>query len=110
MIELEHIGNQIREVIRFLSEVDSTSYFEQMRYLNFLLDLIDNKQYKLVFDKLDSAELWGGSGSLLESEYNMSTNQRAELEELLIKLLILIKDTGKMGKRAKSALKFLHHE
>ncbi|MEJ0101536.1 MAG: hypothetical protein WDO19_02780 [Bacteroidota bacterium] len=107
MIYTEMFTKDIDRVIHFLSEVDSSSYFDQMNYLNQLNDLIRNKQYDAFFEKANGSELWGGSGSIWESEYGMSVQQRKIFEGLLISLLKLLKENNKMEKRAKSVFKIL---
>lgn len=110
MESLNKTADDIKKIIQFLNEVDSASYFEQMSYLNMLIDLIGKRKYDVFFEKADSAELWGGAGSLLESEYGMSADQRKVFDNLLLNLLISLRNAGKIGKRAKSALKMLGNE
>jgi hypothetical protein len=103
----EKLVDGIVRIIHFLDEVDSSSYLEQMNYLHSLTDLINRQQYDIFFEKVNSSELWGGSGSLWESEYGMSSEQRSIFEGLLLNLLNLLKENNKMGKRAQSAFKIL---
>lgn len=90
-----------------MNGVDSSSYFEQMNYLNLLIDLIRGKQYDAFFEKVNSSELWGGSGSIWESEYGMSLQQRQVFKGLLLNLLNILKKNYRMEKRAKSVFKIL---
>ena len=108
MIDSEKLINAVNKLIQFLNEVDSAVYYEQINYLNFLIDLIKNKQYETFFVKANSSELWGGSGSIWESEYGMSEQQRQIFENTLLDLLNLLKENNKMDKRAKSVFKILN--
>ena len=102
----EGIKESIRDIIRFLEGLDSGAYFVHLKYLNDLLDFTDDEQ-KICLEKINSAELWGGSGALWESEYAMNGLKRKDFERLLLNLLEEMKKEKILGKGAKSVYKIL---
>jgi len=107
MIDEEKFIKSIDEIYRFLNDIDPSAYFEQINYLLLLIELIQTKQYDTFFKNINNSELWGGSGAIWESEYGMSVEQRKVFTKLLLDLLIILKETNKINKRAKSILKYL---
>lgn len=107
MENIEEFKSSINNMIDFLDNVGSGLFFDQMNYLQELLDLIENKQYNPFFEKINSAELWGGSGSVWESEYGMTAQQRIVFENILLQLLLSMRKEGIMKQRARRIFKML---
>lgn len=107
MYDIEKIKWLIRILIEFLSSVDGGSYFEQMNYLQRVIDLNESKDTSVFIEQINSSELWGGSGSVWESEYGMTTEQRNRFENILLQLLLSMKEKNILEKRAKKVLKVL---
>jgi len=104
---MDNLKAVILKIINFLVEVDSGAYFEQTNYLNDLLALIEEKNYDLVYSKLNSIEMWGGAGSIWESEYGMSKDQRDFFEDLLLILLNELTLRSKMSNSSEGVRKIL---
>lgn len=107
MHDIEKIKWSIQNLIKFLNGIDSGSYFEQMNYLQGLIELIESKKTSLFIEQINSAELWGGSGSVWESEYGMTAEQRNRLNDILLQLLISMKEEKIIRQRARKILKLL---
>jgi hypothetical protein len=97
----------IHELIIFLIEIDSGAYSVQLIFLNELIDLIDNENYDVFYKKANSIELWGGAGSLWESEFGMTIEQRKQFDNLLLNFLEELNARDKIGGNAREVQKIL---
>ena len=104
---MQKLCTYIQELIEFLLAIEPIEYAVQIAYLRELLDLIKNAQNEIFYKKINSIELWGGSGSLWENKYGMTMIQREHFETLLLKLLEELKTTGKIGRQATTVQKIL---
>jgi len=103
---MDKFKNVIQEIIDFLNKIDSNAYFSHIGYLNHLVDLIGKNELEEFYKKMDSVEMWGGSGALWESQYGMTDEQQEHFDTLLLKVLNELKNEKRMGKRAKSLYKY----
>jgi hypothetical protein len=107
MYDIEKVKSTVQDLIKFLGTIDSGSYFEQMNYLQRLVDLIERKETFLFTQLINSAELWGGSGSVWESAYGMTTEQKNRFDHILFQLLLSMEEENIIQQRAKKILKLL---
>lgn len=100
--------NRIKEIIKSLINIlNSTQNYDQSKFLHTILDDIDKNNVEKLSDKLNSVELWGGSGAVWEVNYNFDKELYNEFKNILIDLLNLLNSERIIGKHAKSAFKVL---
>jgi len=107
---MDNFKKAISNIIEFLNEIDDGAYFVQIGFLYELQDLIDHEKYDLFYERINSVEMWGGSGALWESEYGMTVIQRKQFDILLLNLLSELAFNGKASKRAKAIYKALRKQ
>jgi hypothetical protein len=107
MNSIENLKKNLYGINSFLNEVDSIAYAEQIKYLDEILQLLNNEKYDLAIVRLNSAELWGGSGSIWESEYGMTIEQKDLFDNIMLKLLETMKEDNIIKKRASSVFNIL---
>jgi hypothetical protein len=105
--QMEQFKKYIQELIEFLNKIEPAWYSIPIDFLHKLLRLIENNEYKIFYEKANSIELWGGAGSLWETEFGMTTEQRKQFDDLLLNFLGELKAKDKIGRNAREVQKML---
>ncbi|MFM7851220.1 MAG: hypothetical protein ACKO96_04710 [Flammeovirgaceae bacterium] len=97
---------ELRSILAGISTMlEKDSHIDQMIFLSRLIDKIGQTNSDFIHD-LNSENFWGGSGSILDIEFNDPLD-KTRLKSLLKELLIFLSKAGILGKRARSANRLL---